>query len=429
MRILVLGAYGFIGLEVARRLASIGHEVVGLGRSSALGQRLLPRIAWIQADLANLTTPDAWAPNLKSVDAVVNAAGALQRGYGDDVNAVHHGAIESLVTACETAGVMRFVQISAVGASAQADTPFMRTKGLGDACVSQSQLDWVILRPGLVLGPNTYGGSALLRAVASVPLIQPVVHGKAKVQTVALDDVCHVVAEAISGNVGFSQTFDVVESEHHSLEEVTQALRGWLGYPPAPAVHVPGWMSAGVAVVADGLGRLGWRSPVRSSALTVLSQDILGDPAPLKSILGRDLKGLNRTLEEMPSTLQERWFGRLYLLLPLAVGVLCVFWVASGLIALINLDEAVSRTGLSGGTAHFAVLAGSVIDIALGLALLFRPWARAACWGMLLVCAGYLVLGTILVPEMWADPLGPLVKIVPIMMLVSVVMNMLGAKR
>lgn len=429
MRVLVLGAYGFIGLEVARKLASSGHEVIGLGRASGLGQRLLPDVHWIEADLAKLTSPDSWAAHLDSVNAVVNAAGALQRGYSDDVSAVHHEAIRSLISACEVAGVTRFVQISAAGASTHATTPFMRSKGQGDACVAHSKLDWVILRPGLVLGANTYGGSALLRAVASISWIQPVVHGRAKVQTCALEDVCEVVAEAIAGRLGSNQTFDLVERQSHSLEEITQKFRSWLGHPPAPTVPIPDWVSASVAAIADMLGHLGWRSPARSTALTVLSQDILGDPAPLETAMGRELKDLNQTLADTPSTLQERWFGRLYLLLPLAVCVLSVFWVASGVLGLLNLEVAMSKSGLTGDTARLAVYAGSFIDIALGLGILFRPWARAACWGMLLACAGYLVLGSFLASELWADPLGPLVKIAPIMMLVGLVIAMLGARR
>ena len=59
------------------------------------------------------------------------------------------------------------------------------------------------------------------------------------------------------------------------------------------------------------------------------------------------------------------------------------------------------------------VLIGSTIDIALGLALLWRPWARAAAWGMIVVTATYLIAGSIFTPYLWADPLGPLVKPIP----------------
>ncbi|MDR3511478.1 MAG: DoxX-like family protein [Caulobacteraceae bacterium] len=59
------------------------------------------------------------------------------------------------------------------------------------------------------------------------------------------------------------------------------------------------------------------------------------------------------------------------------------------------------------------VALGSIVDIALGLAVCFRSTAARAMQGMLLVSAVYLVAGTALRPDLWADPLGPFVKTVP----------------
>lgn len=429
MRVLVLGAYGFIGLELARRVASAGHEVFGLGRSAALGRRLLPAATWFEDDIATLSTPESWGEHLESVDVVINAAGALQSGYADNVQAIHHGAISALVSACEASGVNQFIQISAVGASTQADTLFMRSKGFGDECVSQSKLEWLILRPGLVLGQNAYGGSALLRAIASTPWVQPVVRGKARMQCVAIDDICAVVLEALDGRITQRVTLDLVESRPHTLEEITHSVRRWLGHSSAPTLNVPDWLGVGIAKVADVLGHLGWRSPARSTALSVLTQNILGNPEPLTAMRGQALKSLDQTLADMPSTLQERWFGRLYLLLPVAVTVLSLFWITSGIVALFNISAAAQQSGLADGMAHAAVYSGALLDIGLGMGILFRPWSRLACWGMLLVSVGYLALGSILVPMLWTDPLGPLVKIVPSMMLVGLVLAMLEARR
>jgi hypothetical protein len=57
-----------------------------------------------------------------------------------------------------------------------------------------------------------------------------------------------------------------------------------------------------------------------------------------------------------------------------------------------------------------------VVDIALGALLAFRRTARAALIGMLLVSAAYLLGAAILAPGLWSDPLGSVLKIVPIML-------------
>ncbi len=47
----------------------------------------------------------------------------------------------------------------------------------------------------------------------------------------------------------------------------------------------------------------------------------------------------------------------------------------------------------------------------LGLAILVRPWARRAAIGIIAVSLGYLFAGTIWTPDLWADPLGPFMKV------------------
>ena len=58
-----------------------------------------------------------------------------------------------------------------------------------------------------------------------------------------------------------------------------------------------------------------------------------------------------------------------------------------------------------------------LIDIALGAAVLVRPFARRALAGMLIVSLAYLAGGTVLEPALWLDPLGPLVKVLPSLLL------------
>ncbi|MEX0645512.1 MAG: NAD(P)H-binding protein, partial [Parvularculaceae bacterium] len=201
MRVLVLGGYGLIGAEITRALLKDGFKVTGLGRDAGFGRRLLPEADWIGADIARLTAPVDWLAHLAGVDAVVNAAGALQDSPRDRLAAVHHMSIVACRDAMEKIGVRRFVQISAVGASVSASTEFMSTKALGDAVVKASSLDWVIVRPGLVIGRGAYGGTALLRMLAGFPLMTPLVHASARMQTVSIDDVTAAVGAALKGEV------------------------------------------------------------------------------------------------------------------------------------------------------------------------------------------------------------------------------------
>jgi uncharacterized protein YbjT (DUF2867 family) len=416
MRVLVLGAYGLIGLEITRRLCTAELDVIGLGRSAALGRRFAPQIRWIGADIATLSTPAAWAPHLVGIDALVNASGALQDGARDNLDALQNVAISALVEACRQAGVRRFVQISAPGAVADAGTAFMRTKAHGDAAVRASALDWVIFKPGLVIAANAYGGTSLLRQLAAVPLVQPVALGNTRLQTVAASDVGEAVLRALSGKVTMQRDYDLVETQAHTLRSILTRLRAWMGLEPA-RLHIatPLWLAMALARGGDVAGWLGWRTPLRTTALRVLVHDVTGDPAPWTRETGAPLASLEETLRALPATAQERVYARVQLLFPVMLLTLSAFWIASGLIGIWRREAAVAV--LAGSAlaplAHVLVIGGALTDLAIGVSLLFRPWTQAAAMAAVLVSIAYLALASMVTPILWADPLGPLVKIFP----------------
>ena len=427
MRILVLGGYGLIGSHVVSHLIDEGHEVVALGRNVVEAARRMPQARWIAADISKLTTGTAWTCVLADAcaEVIVNCAGALQDGSLDDVARVQSAAMRALYAAAPAVGVTRFVQISATRADPQAETVFMRSKGEADAALQASELDWVILRPGLVIAPQAYGGTALLRALAAFPLVQPLAYASSPVQTVAVIDVARAVAAAVSGEVASRQVYDLVEDHPHSLGDVVRQMRSWLGLAAAPVLHVPGSIVHAVARVADGLGWLGWRSPLRTTAITELAAGIAGDPGPWRSQTGRSLSPLETTLQRLPSTVQERWFARAYLLKPLAIAVLSAFWIVTGAVALVETEAAASvltSRGVDVGLAKSFVLTGAAVDLVLGLALLWRTATVRAAIAMIAVTIGYLAAGSLLAPDLWADPLGPFVKALPAIMLALAVL-------
>lgn len=416
MRVLVLGAYGLIGLEIVRRLSAEGIVVVGLGRSARKTMSAAPTIQWIVADLSHLTTPQTWLPHLSGFDAVVNASGALQDGSQDNLVAAQDTAIRALVAACELSSVRRFVQISAPGASVGARSAFLRTKGAADAALRDSALDWIIFKPGLVISANAYGGTSLLRQLAAFPVIQPLVLGDRRVQTVAATEVAAAVGAAVSPTAPLRQEFDLVEDEAHTLAEIVTKLRAWLGFDAALVqVSLPFWLGLLVSQFADIAGWLGWRSPLRTTALRTLEHDVLGDPTSWKRHTGIALQSIDQTLAALPATAQERIYARAQLAFPFLVVVLALFWCLSGIIGLWRSDDAalVLRGTALEPVARGAVVSGALIDIAIGLAIFVRPWTRAAAWAAILVSLLYLAAGTMLTPQLWIDPLGPFIKVLP----------------
>ncbi len=423
MRILVLGGYGLIGLALSKRLTEDGHQLVGLARSATKGRAFLPSADWIEADIATLATPQHWHRFLVGIDVVVNAAGALQDGLKDNVAAVQRDAIKALIEACEQTGVQKFIQISAPGVTEDSDTQFYRTKAAADHALKSSSLNWTIFRPGLVIAPHAYGGTSLVRMLAGFPIVQPIILANTQIQTVSIDDVADAVSLAVREDLG-GQEFDLVEPGSQSLRELVLRFRQWLGFAnPKAILELPKWVGQVTSTMADLAGWLGWRPAMRSTAITVLSKGVTGDSSAWEKRTGKPIGTLEKTLSQLPSTGQERIYARAMLAFPVAVMTLAGFWIVSGIVGLGQHENAVAilKGKVPDMFAGLFVRVGSFADILVGAMVLCRPTIRLGCLASVGLSMAYVIASAIVTPELWADPLGPMVKVFPAIVLSLVV--------
>lgn len=87
--------------------------------------------------------------------------------------------------------------------------------------------------------------------------------------------------------------------------------------------------------------------------------------------------------------------------------VLAVFWIGTGIVALVSLLQAAEQLGLAGLGPHASRLAievTAVIDIALGLLVCIRRIAPLALWGTVLMSPVYIAAGTLWRRDLWLDP-------------------------
>ena len=419
MRILLIGASGLIGSAVAARLKRDGYELVAVGRDGGPSARRVQVDRWVKLDLRGATSPERWLPHLAGVDGVVNCAGVLQDSPRDSPSRLHRDMPLALWRACEAAGVKRVVHLSALGVDRGGLTEFSRTKREGDEALAASGLDWVILRPSVVVGRPAYGGSALFRGLASLPLLpKPAETGP--VDVVQLDDVAETVARLLGPGAPSRVTLELAGPDRLAFADIVAAYRRWLGWPPARSFTAPSWMTAFAYRLGDTLARLGWRPPIRTTAGRELRRGAVGDAREWRRVTGIEPQSLAGALAASPASVQERWFARLYLLKPLAIGIFASFWLLTGLISLgPGYGRATAYMLAAGGGAlsEPSVIAGAVADITVGLAIAWRPTAKLGLWAALFLSGFYIAAGTVLLPGLWADPLGPMLKIWPILAL------------
>src|SRR6516165_9376825 len=194
MRVLVVGAGGFIGRHIAIEAARAGHEVVACGRDTAQLRFMFPGWKTTHCNFARDGVED-WRQRLRGVDAVVNAAGIFQGDTANSLETVHVTGPRALFEACAELRIQKLIQISALGADDQAKSKFHLTKRKADSlCVtlakSHQLLGWTVVRPSLVIGRGGQS-TALFAALGALPRPPRLAAGMWELQPLHVSDLAY----------------------------------------------------------------------------------------------------------------------------------------------------------------------------------------------------------------------------------------------
>lgn len=417
MKIFVTGANGLIGSSICGRLIREGHQVVAVVRPGSRPPYGVANTLYL--DVAAATAIDTWLPVLEDIDVVVNCVGVLQESEREDLTGAHVAGPAALFQACEQLGVRRVVHFSAIGVDREQPTAFSDTKLRGDDVLIARELDWVILRPSVVLGCSAFGASALIRGLAALPVL-PVMPAAAELQVVQLEDVVETVLRLLEPNASRRVVLELVGPQRLPFEDVVAIYRRWLGKGPATLIHLPPVIASLLYNLGDLTSLLGWRPALRTTAKKEIVRGATGDPQPWAATVGINPRSLPEALSSAPATVQERWFSNLFFLKPLIFIVLPLFWILTGIISLtVGFDEGMTLMNRAdaGPLSAPSVVAGALADIVIGAMIAFRRTSRVGLWAAVLVSIFYAIAATVLVPGLWNEPLGPLLKILPILVL------------
>lgn len=411
MKILVTGAYGFIGAHIVSALLRAGHEPVAAVRASRV-DTALPDVASIACDFARDTDPAVWRPRLHGIDAVVNCAGILRESGAATFETVHETVPAALFAACAEVGVKRIVQISALGDPA--DGEFIASKHRGDARLLASGVDAVVLRPSVVYSTRgSYGGTTLLRGLAALPWVPLPGKGDQRLQPLDADDLAHAVLAALERAEAVGQILPLGGPQALTLRQYLALWRRWLGLgetrfitTPKPLARIGAWL--GETLGRGPLGMTMWRMLERGNVLNI------NDAERAAAALDWTPARMDVVLAQASASSADRWQARSVFLQPLLRVVLALTFIASGIVGFALPAEQVAalfaHSPFPAAWAPALGLTGSVADIVLGAWLLSGRAPRAALAAMALLVLGYSGFIGLLLPQAWLDPFGGLLK-------------------
>lgn len=231
-KILVVGGSGFVGRHLVAALAASGVEVTvptrRLERAKPL--LLLPTVCVVEADVGAANTLARLAGGH---DALINLAGVLhsrrgrpdERGphdYGPDFAHAHVEVAQAAVAACRASGVKRLLHMSALGASRDAPSEYLRSKGVAqEAVLAAEDLAVTVFRPSVIFGPDDRFLNLFTELAAIFPVL-PLGSPQARFQPVYIGDVVRAYIAALARPETAGKRYDLCGPKVYTLRELVE---------------------------------------------------------------------------------------------------------------------------------------------------------------------------------------------------------------
>lgn len=196
----IYGGSGFVGRYIARRMAKDGWRIrIAVRRpNEALFVKPYGAVGQVEPVACNIRDDASVRAAMAGADAVVNCVGILNGIGKNTFDAVQTDGAARIARIAAEQGVATLVHISAIGADAQGDSAYARSKGRGEAAVLAAFPSAVILRPSIIFG-NEDGFFNRFAAMTRFGPVLPVVGAATRFQPVYVDDVAQAAVKAASG--------------------------------------------------------------------------------------------------------------------------------------------------------------------------------------------------------------------------------------
>jgi uncharacterized protein YbjT (DUF2867 family) len=277
--VLVTGGTGFVGPYVVHELRARDVPVRALVRDASRGTRLAN---W-GAELAvgDVTDPASLRIACDGIDAVVHLV-AIIKGRPQDFERVMVEGTRNLVAAAQSAGVRRFVLVSALGLDERTKdaVPYFAAKWEMESSVREAGLEYVILRPSFVFGRDGGVLPTFVRLARFSPVTPIIGPGTQRLQPIWVEDLAQYYARALTDPTAANRTFELGGPDAVTWNEFWQRLKRVLGVR-RPSVHVPFGAMRAQATVTERLPG----APVTRDQLTMLAlgDNVVTDPSAVET--------------------------------------------------------------------------------------------------------------------------------------------------
>ena len=190
MKLFITGGTGFIGSYVVDDLERDNQIILPVRNISKVGKKTKNvKVIPFEEDISALIQKH-------NPEIVVNLLGILNedKKRGITFHKVHVEFVEQIVNGSIKASIKKIIHLSALGADINSKSMYAKTKAIGERLIINSGIDYLILRPSIVLGK----GQKLFGDLEKFSKLTPVIFApEGKVQPVHVEDLVDLIRKGV----------------------------------------------------------------------------------------------------------------------------------------------------------------------------------------------------------------------------------------
>lgn len=285
MKVLLTGATGFVGTEIAKQLGLAGHRIRCLTRAER--RRREKPVSHIEFHQGNVTDAATLAGACAGIDAVIHLVGIISEVGEQTFERVHTQGTLNLLGEAQRAGVRRFVQMSALGTRPNARSRYHQSKWAAEEAVRKSGPDYTIFRPSLIYGPRDHFVNLFAKIIQLSPVVPIIGRPTALFQPVSVEAVARAFVRSLTEPRATGQTFDLCGAEKFTMSAMIDQILEVMGRKRLKW-RVPRLMARGQAALLEFVftALLRRAPPLNRDQLIMLEEDNVGNEEPANELLG-----------------------------------------------------------------------------------------------------------------------------------------------
>jgi NADH dehydrogenase len=293
----VFGGTGFLGRRIVRHLRAHEFSVRNASRHPDRGRKLFgSENGKLESVLSDIHDDRSVAQACEGAYGAVNAVSLYMEHGGETFRSVHVQAAERVASGAQRAGVKCLVHVSGIGADPASSSPYIRSRGEGEASVRDSFAGAVIVRPAVMFGPDDSFLTTLWNLMRRLPAYPMFGRGHTRLQPVFVEDVGEAVARRLDKAEG--DTFECAGPQIYTYAALLETIAREAGLRPI-LLPMPFFMWHGLGV----LGELLPSPLITRSQVELMEVDTICSPhVPGLSDLGISPQSIMPVLQAMLRT-------------------------------------------------------------------------------------------------------------------------------